>query len=363
MEVYNKYQEAALVWLEQNPGKEINECCQKVKVSLGNGEPILLGSYLSRIKAVYHAMQEGRNYLRYKQLTEEEILWWSKLGLNWELRRKRNHAFYQQVALVWLEQNPGKDLADCGPNEIVSLETAGDIELGKHLKQLRMIYQAMQQGERYHRFQNLTAKEIDWWNEHGMTWDVVSSKRGRPKKVTPVMIQQDVREQLAQVIHDEWFLKLYDAIISQFYKWKVYDESKFNKILDRVSTNYLLTSHERKVLYQHLQIYFMQVKELWITEVGREVDEEQKLKKIEQYRLDELDIEESFFTYIRYEKNLMLKKKNELFKGYIIDWHYYSEEEREEVQKLQGFSDTDMQYIENMRNNIDTLLEKVKVKR
>lgn len=95
------------------------------------------------------------------------------------------------------------------------------------------------------------------------------------------------------------------------------------------------------------------MKQLHIYSLAEEKNENRKLAKIQKYGLDELDIEESFFVSFQDQKKLLMK-------GYIVDWEYYSEEEKAGIQKQNCFSDEDMQYMENTRKQIDCLVSKVK---
>ncbi len=420
------YRQAALVWLEQHPGKTLADCRQKEDVVLENQKPVHLGHYLSRIRVIYRAMQKGERYQSCCDLTEEEIVWWTELGMNWDkqkagrkrkeqspsdseptlslkesniegqmLEEKKKEVLtqWQEAALHWLHKNPDKTLSDCVFEENVTLSPKKSVPLGRYLIRIQKIYRAMQQGKRYSNYPDLTEEEIEWWTKHGMNFEssvekskdsTASQKTETPKKtanshkinvkqytqtaeytgfhLNKQSIHKIIKKDLQKIVPDQWFVELYEEIMRAAAYRKIYG-ADILKLADTITRSYLLTPAEQKALYQALRKYLLFAKESYITKVSREPEESLKIDKIQKYGLDEFDIEESFFLELRREQNPILRKKNELLISYIIDWNEYSQEEREEVQKLQGFSDTDMQYIEEMRNRIDTLLEKVKMKR
>ncbi len=392
------WQEAALVWLNRNPNKTLADCRQKEDVVLANQQTVHLGYYLSRIRGIYRAMQKGKRYQNCCDLTEEEIAWWTELGMNWDKQkagRKRKEVLtqWQEAALHWLHKNPDKTLSDCVFEENVTLSPKKSVPLGRYLIRIQKIYRAMQQGKRYSNYPDLTEEEIEWWTKHGMNFEssvekskdsTASQKTETPKKtanshkinvkqytqtaeytgfhLNKQSIHKIIKKDLQKIVPDQWFVELYEEIMRAAAYRKIYG-ADILKLADTITRSYLLTPAEQKALYQALRKYLLFAKESYITKVSREPEESLKIDKIQKYGLDEFDIEESFFLELRREQNPILRKKNELLISYIIDWNEYSQEEREEVQKLQGFSDTDMQYIEEMRNRIDTLLEKVKMKR
>lgn len=88
----NLYKEAAEQWLKENPNKTLADCPQKEKVTLPTGKIISLGTFIAKIRLIYRTMQEGKHYGRCKDLTEEQIKWWTDHGIDWgkKINGKKN---------------------------------------------------------------------------------------------------------------------------------------------------------------------------------------------------------------------------------------------------------------------------------
>ena len=96
----NLHQKAVEQWLKDNPDKTLADCTTEDKIILENGKTINLKSYLTRLCYIYKAMQKGNQYRDYKNLTEEEIKWWTDHGMNWDLvskRKKNNRSSEKQL--------------------------------------------------------------------------------------------------------------------------------------------------------------------------------------------------------------------------------------------------------------------------
>ena len=96
----NLHQKAVEQWLKDNPDKTLADCTTEDKIILENGKTINLKEYLNRLRKIYKAMQKGKQYRDYKNLTEEEIKWWTDHGMNWDLvskRKKNNRSSEKQL--------------------------------------------------------------------------------------------------------------------------------------------------------------------------------------------------------------------------------------------------------------------------
>ena len=103
-----------------------------------------------------------------------------------------------------------------------------------------------------------------------------------------------------------------------------------------------------------------------MADVGLETNEDRKVEKIRDYGLELEDIEESFFIPLYFDKKVLLGRKSELYKRrqllrqYIIDWDYYTEEEKEVIKLKNKFTKEEIDIIESTRKDINKTIEKVR---
>lgn len=127
---------------------------------------------------------------------------------------------------------------------------------------------------------------------------------------------------------------------------------------------YNLTQVESKVLQNSIARYINVMIEYQIVDVGLETKDEKRIKKITKYNLNTEEIEESFFVPLAFDQGVLLGRQSELYKRrqllrqYIIDWDYYSDEEKDALQST--FTKAELYYINNSRKKIN---ETVKVLR
>lgn len=106
------------------------------------------------------------------------------------------------------------------------------------------------------------------------------------------------------------------------------------------------------------------MREYQIVDVGLETKEGKKIKKITKYNLNAEEIEESFFVPLAFDQGVLLGRQSELYKRrqllrqYIIDWDYFTDEEKDDLQST--FTKEELYYINNSREKIN---ETVKVLR
>lgn len=127
---------------------------------------------------------------------------------------------------------------------------------------------------------------------------------------------------------------------------------------------YNLTQVESKVLQNSITRYINVMREYQIVDVGLETKEGKKIKKITKYNLNAEEIEESFFVPLAFDQGVLLGRQSELYKRrqllrqYIIDWDYFTDEEKDDLQST--FTKEELYYINNSREKIN---ETVKVLR
>ena len=164
------YRKAIEKWQALHPEKRYLDIKQRETVELEGIGVINLGSLISIRRGIYNAMQQGEKYSKYKKLTEEQIVWDTEHGMIWnyEVWQENN---YRQAVEKWQALHPEEEYLDVKARETVELEGIGVINLGDLVSKRRSIYNAMQQGEKYHRRKNLTEEQIVWDTKHGMIWD------------------------------------------------------------------------------------------------------------------------------------------------------------------------------------------------
>ncbi|MDE5587347.1 MAG: hypothetical protein K2I72_03135, partial [Bacilli bacterium] len=161
-----EYREAYLIWKEENPKKE--DVPQSAMIELPNGKKVPLGRRISTMKLIYKSMQEGKHYGACKDLTEDEILWWTEQGLVWSIKQRMSYTEeeYHKAYLIWKKENPKKESVPI--LTVIDLPNGKSVPLGQRIYTMQMIYGAMQEGKHYKNSRDLTEDEITWWTEHGL---------------------------------------------------------------------------------------------------------------------------------------------------------------------------------------------------
>lgn len=127
---------------------------------------------------------------------------------------------------------------------------------------------------------------------------------------------------------------------------------------------YHLDQSEYQVLWNSISRYINTMREYQMLDVGLTTNEEEKIEKIKKYRMEEEDIEESFFVPLSFDKGVLVGRQSELYKRrnelrqYIIDWDYYSEEEKEAWKSK--FNSEELHYINKTRKDIDKTIQSVR---
>ena len=181
-------------------------------------------------------------------------------------------------------------------------------------------------------------------------------------------IRHQVFLQTRQHREDDWLEELYNYLIEEINvdkdsKQTVDDIVEMYKLL---VTEYHLTSEEQQLIYTAFVRYLKTMKEYQILDVGLETDENKKLTKIKDYSLEAEDIEESYFVPLKFDQGVLLGKKSELYqrrqllRQYIIDWDYYSEQEKQETVIDNNFTVDEINYINTTREQINKMIKKIR---
>jgi len=173
-------------------------------------------------------------------------------------------------------------------------------------------------------------------------------------------LKNEIFEKQKETKENSWLKELYEYLI---------EEKKLEKIEDnfiRLVKDYHLEQDEIHILWNSFSEYEKTIKEYQLVSIGLETDEQRKLEKIKEYKLGSEDIEETFFIPLEFDQNLLLGRKSELYKRrqllrqYIIDWDYYTEQEKKQIIIQNKFTEEELDKIEKTRKEINDTIIKTK---
>ena len=191
----NNYRQAVEKWQQLHPEKKYLDIKRSENVELEGIGVINLGSLISTRRVIYNAMQQGEKYRAHKDLTEEQIVWDEKHGMIWNYEAWQENN-YRQAVEKWQQLHPEKRYLDIKFTEKIELEGIGVINLGSLIIVRRGIYNAMQQGEKYYTYKDLTEEQIAWDEHHGMIWDY---KKYQEEHKTPSKKSQNTLEKYTEI--------------------------------------------------------------------------------------------------------------------------------------------------------------------
>ena len=164
------YRKAIVKWQELHPEKKYLDIKRTETIELEEIGIINLGFLVSMRRNIYNAMQQGKKYRAYKDLTEEQIAWHTEHGMIWDYEAWQEKK-YRLAVEKWQELHPEKRYLDIKTTEQIELKGIGVINVGTLISIRRSIYNAMQQGKKCRGRKVLTEEQIVWHTEHGMIWD------------------------------------------------------------------------------------------------------------------------------------------------------------------------------------------------
>ena len=191
----NNYRQAIEKWKKQHPEKDNLDIKYSETIELEGIGVITLGRLISTRRGIYNAMQQGIKYGKFKDLTEEQIAWDEKHGMIWNYEAWQENN-YRQAVEKWQQLHPEKRYLDIKFTEKIELEGIGVINLGSLIIVRRGIYNAMQQGEKYYTYKDLTEEQIAWDEHHGMIWDY---KKYQEEHKTPSKKSQNTLEKYTEI--------------------------------------------------------------------------------------------------------------------------------------------------------------------
>lgn len=181
-------------------------------------------------------------------------------------------------------------------------------------------------------------------------------------------IRHEVFKRNREKQENEWLEELYEYLIEEIATGKK-EEQTTTDIADMfwiLAEEYHLTKEEMTILWNAFADYVKTIKNYCIVEVGLETDPEAKVEKIKDYNLEIEDIEESFFIPLEFDQKVLIGRKSELYqrrqllRQYIIDWDYYTEEEKEYIKLQNHFNEEEMKKIEDTRKEINAVIKKTR---
>lgn len=143
-------------------------------------------------------------------------------------------------------------------------------------------------------------------------------------------------------------------------------------VREQVISDFLIELKEHKLTNEDIKKLtdlslrtFEKIRMFQMLEVGLETEEKKKLEKMREYHFSPEDIEETYFITLRFynAKKDKQEKDNyrlELLRQYIIDWRYYSQEEKRQIIQNHHFTEEEIDYMNTARQKIDHTISKVK---
>ena len=128
---------------------------------------------------------------------------------------------------------------------------------------------------------------------------------------------------------------------------------------------YRLTEEEQEVITSSVDRYTNAVEQYHLFNVGFETDEEKRIQLILDYHLDEDEVEEAFFMPLKFDQKALIGRASELhkrrtiLKNLTVSWAYLSDEEKEAKVSQHNLSSEELKYINETRQEIDKVKEKV----
>lgn len=164
------YRQAILQWKEEHPEQKYLDIKHKETMELEGIGQINIGMLIQRRRGIYNAMQQGKKYRTFKDLTEEQITWDEEHGMIWNYDVWQEEV-YRQAILQWKKEHSEKKFLDIKQKEVIKFKGIGVINIGLLVNKRRCIYRAMREEGKYENYTNLTDEQITWDEEHGMIWD------------------------------------------------------------------------------------------------------------------------------------------------------------------------------------------------
>ena len=165
---------------------------------------------------------------------------------------------------------------------------------------------------------------------------------------------------------NDWLEEPYNYLVEEIDSEKGKEETEQDLIIRFYSLvkEYHLEQSEYQILWNSISRYINTMREYQKLDVGLTTKEEEKIEKIKKYRMEEQDIEESFFIPLSFDKGVLVGRQSELYKRrdelkkHIMGWDNYTEEEKEALKSK--FNPEELHYINKTRKDINKAIRSVK---
>ena len=165
---------------------------------------------------------------------------------------------------------------------------------------------------------------------------------------------------------NDWLEEPYNYLVEEIDSEKGKEETEQDLIIRFYSLvkEYHLEQSEYQILWNSISRYINTMREYQKLDVGLTTKEEEKIEKIKKYRMEEQDIEESFFIPLSFDKGVLVGRQSELYKRrdelkkHIMGWDNYTEEEKEALKSK--FNPEELHYINKTRKDINEAIQSVR---
>lgn len=375
-----------------------------------------IGYYLSVMRRIYKMQKQGKSCEGRKPLSFEQIKWWSAEGMIWDdvwsHKKKAEPPCHQALCKEYqLLENEKYELDNILEQFFIDYETFCLIleeKLSKKIVNKNL--------------ENKTIKlfcKYSGYNEEILT-NVVKFKQLFPDESFEQILTRSIKENTKEKEIPAWIMEKYTPYVIEILKYlnfpvkqiitlikqeilpleevitlqMINDENveKQDKKWLTMTTKYLvnlllesqntetvkvisdfligikehkLTNEEEKYLTDLSLRIFHRIRLFQIYEVGLETDGKKKLKKMREYHFSPEDIEEVYclslsFYNVKNNEQEMDKDRSDLLRQCIIDWRYYSQEEKVQMIENYHFTEEEINYINTTRQKIDHMISKVK---
>ena len=351
-------------------------------------------------------MQEGKHYHGNRDLTNEQISWWTEHGINFSKKKKLKKRVNKNGLIVKnllaefnIEFGEFTRSLEKAKIKKVDSEFPENIEeqtLKKFCMERGYNYEIINKAIKLHQFcgndtlgqlieririMNKNKGEIFSWiyEVYGPLIEQVllelnldSTKILQNVSNNIIPLEEAICNQIFSSAYRnkecDYLEEVYKKMIVKidFQKTEEENAQMFAQEIVRISKRNHLIEDEKTILKDCFFEYLRIIREYQIMDVGLEEIPEEKMKKIKKYNLTEEEIEESYFVPLRFENGLLLERKSELYqrrellRQYIIDWDYYSEEEKKDAKLEHNFTEVEFSMMEETRNEIDRTIGKMR---
>lgn len=415
--IERKYRQAALIWKKENK-KNLSEMPTKASVYIKEFGTVNIGYHLSVMRRIYRMQKQGKSCEERKPLSAEQITWWTAEGMIWDnvwahKKKTRPFRFRHQALCKELQalENENYELDNILEQFFMDYETFCLILEEKLSKKITN-----------KNLENKTIKlfcKHSGYSETILT-NVVKFKQLFPDESFEQILTRSIHESTIETEIPDWIMEKYTPYVIEILQYlnfpvreiidlmkqdilsieqaitiQMINEENSQKqdkkwltmttqylvnlllenqitVREEVISDFLIELKEHKLTNEDIKKLtdlslraFEKIRMFQMLEVGLETEEKKKIEKMREYHFSSEDIEESYFVTLRFynAKKDKQEKDNyrlELLRQYIIDWRYYSQEEKRQIIQNHHFTEEEIDYMNTARQKIDHTIYKVK---